>query len=754
MLLSWLCLFGVCDNLRPPANSQAPCNIEFAATDFSVDFVYCWAGEGQQTTTGSLNADDHDTGGGWNEIWYSLRSIEKNAAWANKIYILVNGEDPLPKFVVEGSKIRMVDRCSLFPDDQKDACPTYNVDACQAVSHLIPGLSDHYIYIEDDNMIKQSTTVIDFFTKEGKPRVRTDIADRLFPIYPDPLPEGPDRPPPHIPEAALAYPQHVPMPTTVTFQTRLQKEYPDWFAFVRSHTRRFSCCDAFWSPPPGIEEDFTRMVPGMLLKLDVGKLSPMGEYVCDCNPHNLCLDRALWSDTSHITTVINNCDSARAAADAFYRLHAAFGDATGELLKVGSEPQVRDPTRTISFSVANFVFNLAVVALMAWCIKFLHGRPPKYANVDRRKVALVCAFVATQGLQLFMPRLFLSRTGHRDGFSIFCASALVCLLTMLVAVAVYFLRCGMPRGERCRLAGEALTRRVSGYWTLPAFLFPAVPSILLSVCFAAPFASLGNFDASAYEALTNLKVIFVAFFWQLVFRKHLPRAKWVAVSLFALGSILMGFDMVGQVVAPNGRILCLIFGHWWLVSLGLVLMDKMCRNDLLPVDLLIAVAAFWGFMGSVMMDICTSSDNPLAITCVHLLVSNRVRYSLFSDGFLKWSMIYSSAYFFTLVYFTKAFSSIATLMVGSIVIFLRIVVQWSTGLLGFGSALLGVTVQGAMAATAGLAGALLYFAAADLPWRELAEDGTPDPDPGEEMQVRPAANTLERSASATDFSSS
>merc|ERR1719408_292252 len=81
-------------------------------------------------------------------------------------------------------------------------------------------------------------------------------------------------PPEYVPDRIKFWSfTHRAMPMTISFNTHLEKEFADWFAFVRSHKTRFVCCNAskFGN---GLDEDFLRMYPAMLYKLKAGDQLP------------------------------------------------------------------------------------------------------------------------------------------------------------------------------------------------------------------------------------------------------------------------------------------------------------------------------------------------------------------------------------------------------------------------------------------------------------------------------------------------
>jgi hypothetical protein len=285
-----------------------------AAADRSgkIDFVYCWAGEDMQHdyTEGDTTYDldkQHHTGEGLNEIQVSIRSVQLYAPWVNKIYMLVNGPAQVPAWAAKDKRIEMVDRCSLFP--KKEDCPTANTAACQAVLHRVPNLQERFVYMEDDWFIKEPVKPTDMFLEDGRPLLSFSIDDsRLTTMYGHSHSEliGPDLPPAKTPDRIKWF-MHVPLPMTVSFTSSLEEEFADWFAFVRSHKHRFTCCNAS-NFANGFEEDFTMMYPAMLYRYDHGVHSDDSwgaDLLCEC--WDTKCQRKRMADKRQKSLTIQNC---------------------------------------------------------------------------------------------------------------------------------------------------------------------------------------------------------------------------------------------------------------------------------------------------------------------------------------------------------------------------------------------------------------------------------------------------------------
>ncbi len=99
------------------------------------------------------------------ELKYSLRSAQMYAPWINKIFIVTNGQVPAWLDTTH-PKIEIVTHAQIMP---ADALPTFNSEAIETCIANIPGLSEHFLYANDDNFFNKPVTKDYFFDKDGNP---------------------------------------------------------------------------------------------------------------------------------------------------------------------------------------------------------------------------------------------------------------------------------------------------------------------------------------------------------------------------------------------------------------------------------------------------------------------------------------------------------------------------------------------------------------------------------------------------------
>ena len=100
----------------------------------------------------------------WENLKYWFRGVEKFAPWVNKVYFVTCGHYPewLNK---DNPKLICVDHKDYMPNEY---LPTFSSHPIELNMHRIEGLSDQFVYFNDDMFILDSVKPEDFF-KNGLP---------------------------------------------------------------------------------------------------------------------------------------------------------------------------------------------------------------------------------------------------------------------------------------------------------------------------------------------------------------------------------------------------------------------------------------------------------------------------------------------------------------------------------------------------------------------------------------------------------
>lgn len=86
-----------------------------------------------------------------NEVYYCIKSVRKYAKWISTIYLITDQQKPswLTSNVAKKLKVKVVDHSEVFRDDQ-DLLPVFNSTSIECYIQNIKGLSDNFIYLNDD----------------------------------------------------------------------------------------------------------------------------------------------------------------------------------------------------------------------------------------------------------------------------------------------------------------------------------------------------------------------------------------------------------------------------------------------------------------------------------------------------------------------------------------------------------------------------------------------------------------------------
>jgi hypothetical protein len=120
------------------------------------------------------------------ELRFSLRSIEQFLPWVRTVHLVTAGQRP-DWIVDDHPQLRFVDHRDIL---EPDALPTFNSLAIETALHRIDGLSDSYLYFNDDVFAGRPVTPRDFFVNANLSRFFLQARAAL-----DPAPRTEDDPP-------------------------------------------------------------------------------------------------------------------------------------------------------------------------------------------------------------------------------------------------------------------------------------------------------------------------------------------------------------------------------------------------------------------------------------------------------------------------------------------------------------------------------------------------------------------------------
>lgn len=164
------------ENISAPATSAARVPHIRAFTE-AIDVVYTWvdnndpqwnlarldalADSGKKTRGPAADPARFRSA---DELRYSLRSLEQNAPWVRNVYLVTAGQRP-DWLDVDHPRLHLIDHRTLFADPS--VLPVFNSHAIESQLHRIPGLSEHYLYVNDDVFFGRPVRPEDFFHGNG-----------------------------------------------------------------------------------------------------------------------------------------------------------------------------------------------------------------------------------------------------------------------------------------------------------------------------------------------------------------------------------------------------------------------------------------------------------------------------------------------------------------------------------------------------------------------------------------------------------
>ncbi|MEO6944622.1 MAG: stealth family protein [Lacisediminihabitans sp.] len=141
---------------------------------FDIDLVFSWVdgadAEFQRARALRMQAyvvgDGDDSEARYrqiDELKYALRSVYMYAPWVRRIFVVT--DSPRPVWLSEHPSVTIVRSEEFFQD--QSALPTHNSQAVESQLQHIPGLSEHFIYSNDDMFFGRPASPDMFFSPGG-----------------------------------------------------------------------------------------------------------------------------------------------------------------------------------------------------------------------------------------------------------------------------------------------------------------------------------------------------------------------------------------------------------------------------------------------------------------------------------------------------------------------------------------------------------------------------------------------------------
>lgn len=163
--------------------------IEGGSAVHKIDFVVTWVDGGdpvwqekKEEYTASVNTSKRSMNStkayrDWGTFKYWFRGVEQFAPWVHKVYLVTDQQKP-DWLNLESEKLVLVDHKDFIPETY---LPVFSANPIESNLHRIKGLSEHFVFFNDDVYLTSPVQPTDFFSEEGLPKYNT----ALSPIIPE-----------------------------------------------------------------------------------------------------------------------------------------------------------------------------------------------------------------------------------------------------------------------------------------------------------------------------------------------------------------------------------------------------------------------------------------------------------------------------------------------------------------------------------------------------------------------------------------
>ena len=133
----------------------------------SVDYVISWVDPSDQkwqNSRFSYLVEDEESNGDlryrdWGFLRYWFRCVEKNTPWVRHIYFVTQGH--IPSWLnTDNKKLKIIKHEDYIPQEY---LPTFNSNVIELFFDRIEGLSEHFVYFNDDMFVLSPMKEEDFF---------------------------------------------------------------------------------------------------------------------------------------------------------------------------------------------------------------------------------------------------------------------------------------------------------------------------------------------------------------------------------------------------------------------------------------------------------------------------------------------------------------------------------------------------------------------------------------------------------------
>jgi hypothetical protein len=453
----------------------------------------------------------------------------------------------------------------------------------------------------------------------------------------------------------------------------------------------------------GLDEDFLRMYPAMLYKLDAG--DPLPKFgpetarlygdLCACTD-STCVERNFFSMGA---IALQSCDS-QSWQRGRNLLDQAFSRA-GWLatLQTPGMNHSHAPTHSYSsvvsdramvgISAADFVLACcACWVIFLWWRSEISMQTPFLGLTTFPQCVLLLSFVGFAAGHTFI----MQRAGT-TGYSVISATILIYIAKCVISFSMFLCRTDLKAGFDSLLA-PGCTR----FGRLPGCILPMIPGGLLASGDCLTFLGLANLDPVTFLIFMNLRTVFVGISWEFMFRRKLSATQWLALLLFMVAGITKGVDRAHAMAAGGLQTgICITIIKSSTGALALVFAEVLLKEMTMPTDLVNTCTYLWGLAWLVIVMLCGGGASTLYSTLLSATAWSKLR----ADPWMIGSICCLVVWGIISAYLLKHLSVIVKESAQAVVIVISVALQWflsgnsaitTMGMMGMSMAVLGICV--------------------------------------------------------------
>ena len=123
-----------------------------------------WQAEYMKASGKKIDAEKSERYRSWDNLKYNLRAVEKNLPFVRNVYLVVSGPSQVPSWI-NPETVHVIYHKDIIPEK---FLPVFCSTAIEMFLGFIPGLSENFIYANDDTFVMHRCLERDFFI-DGKP---------------------------------------------------------------------------------------------------------------------------------------------------------------------------------------------------------------------------------------------------------------------------------------------------------------------------------------------------------------------------------------------------------------------------------------------------------------------------------------------------------------------------------------------------------------------------------------------------------